>query len=296
MDVQDFQLLNVLGRTRNITHAADELYITQSSVSKRIRQMERELNVTLFLRSRQGIAFTPAGEIVMQHTNNILHELELMQQKLVDASGTVAGTLRAGISINYAMYRLADQLADYNRQYPAVDTQIITANSQKVYSMLLSGQIDVAILRGEHSEWRGERILLERERVCAIVGTQDTGRPLQELPQIHRHADLDMEREITQWMRENKIPSSKRRIQVNSTHTCVTMVERGLGWGIVPEICLDDFQGERRPLYFANGEPLMRSTYLMFSPQALELPQVGTFITCIRQHEDQRQKGQINHV
>ena len=292
MDVQDFQLLSVLERTRNITHAADELYITQSSVSKRIRQLERELNVTLFLRSRQGIAFTPAGEIVMRHTNNILRELELMQQKLVDASGTVAGTLRAGISINYAMYRLADQLANYNQRYPAVDTQIITANSQKIYSMLLSGQIDVAILRGEHGEWRGERILLERERVCAIVSSKNAGLALQDLPQIHRHTDVDMEREITQWLRENKIPSSKRRIQVNSTHTCVTMVERGLGWGIVPEICLDDFGGQRRPLYFANGEPLMRSTYLMYSPQALALPQVKTFISCIRQHAEQRQKGQ----
>ena len=58
MDEQDFRLLSVLGRTRNITHAADELYITQSSVSKRIRQMERELGTTLMLRSRQGIQFT----------------------------------------------------------------------------------------------------------------------------------------------------------------------------------------------------------------------------------------------
>ena len=60
MDEQDFTLLQVLGRTRNITHAADELYITQSSVSKRIRQMERELGLTLLLRSRQGIQFTPS--------------------------------------------------------------------------------------------------------------------------------------------------------------------------------------------------------------------------------------------
>lgn len=54
LDEQDFHLLQVLRRTRNITHAADELYITQSSVSKRIRQMEKELGLTLMLRSRQA--------------------------------------------------------------------------------------------------------------------------------------------------------------------------------------------------------------------------------------------------
>ena len=147
MDEQDFRLLSVLGRTRNITHAADELYITQSSVSKRIRQMERELGTTLMLRSRQGIQFTPSGEIVLAHTQHILHELDQIRQELVETSGAIAGTLRAGISINYAMYRLPDQLADYNERYPEVDTQIITANSQKLYSMLISNQIDVGIVK-----------------------------------------------------------------------------------------------------------------------------------------------------
>lgn len=162
LDEQDFHLLQVLRRTRNITHAADELYITQSSVSKRIRQMEKELGLTLMLRSRQGIQFTPAGEIVLSHVANVLQELDTMKQELSLQSGRIAGTLRAGVSINYAMYRLPDELADYNARYPAVTTQITTVSSQHVYSMLLANQIDVGILRGEYSEWRGERILLAR--------------------------------------------------------------------------------------------------------------------------------------
>ena len=105
-----------------------------------------------------------------------------------------------------------------------------------------------------------------------------------------------MEREITQWMRENRIPSTKNRIQVNSTSTCVTMVERGLGWGIVPEICLDGFQGHIRPLFFENGEPLIRSTYLMFTKQALELPQVRVFIELVRQHTAKEQERSHTHA
>lgn len=284
MDEQDFQLLQVLDRTHNITHAADELYITQSSVSKRIRLLERELGSTLLLRSRQGIQFTPAGEIVLQHTQAILRELNAIRQELAAASGTIAGTLRAGVSINYAMYRLPDQLAEYNQRYPHVSTRIITTQSQTVYSMLLANQIDVGILRGEHAEWRGQHILLDREPICAITSQRDADKPLASLPQIHRQADIDMEREITQWMHENRISSSQNRIEVNSTATCIKMVERGLGWGIVPRICLDEFHGSIRPLYFSNNEPLIRSTYIMFAPQALELPQVRVFIDLIRSH------------
>lgn len=282
LDEQDFHLLQVLRRTRNITHAADELYITQSSVSKRIRQMEKELGLTLMLRSRQGIQFTPAGEIVLTHVANVLQELDTMKQELSLQSGRIAGTLRAGVSINYAMYRLPDELADYNARYPAVTTQITTVSSQHVYSMLLANQIDVGILRGEYSEWRGERILLAREHICAITSKQDKNTPLSGLPQVSRPADDDMERMLAQWMRENHLQTSANRISVNSTATCMAMVERGLGWGIVPEMCLQGFDGIARPLYFENGEPLTRATWLMYQKQALELPQVRVFLDIVR--------------
>ena len=290
LDEQDFHLLQVLSRTRNITHAADELYITQSSVSKRIRQMEKELGLTLMLRSRQGVQFTPAGEIVLAHVKSILQELETMKQELSLQTGRIAGTLRAGISINYAMYRLPDELADYNERYPAVTTQITTTSSQNVYAMLMANQINVGILRGEYSEWRGERILLAREHICAITSQKDRQTPLSGLPQISRPADDDMERILAQWMRENHLQASPNRISVNSTATCMAMVERGLGWGIVPEICLGNFHGCVRPLYFTNGEPLTRSTFIMYTKQALELPQVRAFIQLIREHNKMRQE------
>ena len=282
MDEQDITLLQVLGRTRNITHAADELYITQSSVSKRIRQMEKELGLTLLLRSRQGIQFTPAGEIVLNHVTSIGHELDLMKQELSLESGVVAGTLRAGVSVNYSMYCLPDELAEYNAEYPAVKTRILVLPSQRIYSMLLANKIDVGILRGEYAEWRGEKVLLSREHICAITSRRDAGVDLAGLPQITRPADDDMERMLSQWMREQHITASRNRIQVNATATCVAMVERGLGWGIVPEMCLQGFGGIARPLYFETGEPLTRATWLMYQKQALELPQVRVFLDLIR--------------
>ena len=140
-----------------------------------------------------------------------------MKQELSLQTGRIAGTLRAGISINYAMYRLPDELADYNERYPAVTTQITTTSSQNVYAMLMANQINVGILRGEYSEWRGERILLAREHICAITSQKDRQTPLSGLPQISRPADDDMERMLAQWMRENHLQASPNRISVNST-------------------------------------------------------------------------------
>ena len=55
MDERDYALLDILGQTGNITRAADRLFITQSALSKRIQGIERELDVQLLLRSRQGV-------------------------------------------------------------------------------------------------------------------------------------------------------------------------------------------------------------------------------------------------
>ena len=113
MDTQDIQLLMTLHRTSNITRTAEELYTTQSSVSKRIRQLEKELGIILVLRSRLGIQFTPAGEIVLRHIRAITRELTSMNQELNDTQGIISGTLRIGVSINYAMYRLPPILRRY---------------------------------------------------------------------------------------------------------------------------------------------------------------------------------------
>ncbi len=283
MDTQDIQLLMTLQRTSNITRAAEEVYTTQSSVSKRIRQLEKELGVILVLRSRQGIQFTPAGEIVLRHLKAITRELNTMNQELNDAQGIISGTLRVGVSINYAMYRLPPLLLRYQEHYPLVHTQTIIEVSQKIFSMFIAGKMELAIVRGEYSDWDGPRILLDREPVCIITSREHEQMPLGALPQVIRKADLEMERDTALWRRENKIPTAQNQIFANNTATCIEMVRQGLGWGIVPAICLAHFDGCVRPMYFADGRPLMRSTYLLYTEQSAALPQIRAFIMLLEQ-------------
>jgi len=287
MDERDFELLATLNKTRNITQAANILYISQSSLSKRIRVIERELGVSLMLRSRQGIHFTAAGEAVLKHTSESTKQLALMRKTIEASRNYICGTLNAGVSINYALYSLPDLLASYRRKYPHVDTHITTDQSRNLYLQLQNGTIDVAILRGEYDDWKGEKILLDREKICAIYNQQNENTSLTEIPFIGRKTDTEFERELTQWMHENNIRAEGHGIYVDNITTCVEMVRRGLGWGIVPEICLKDFKGCTRPLFFANGEPLLRSTYIMYSSQILALPQVKAFIDLFRNSKEE---------
>lgn len=281
MDEKDFELLRILDETRNITHAADRLYITQSALSKRIKAIERELGVEILLRSRQGVRFTPAGEQALARSKAAARELEELRRSLSEMGEEVSGTLSAGISINYALYRLPDALAAYHRRFPKVRLHITTGQSRHLYRQLLEGGLDVAILRGEYP-WDGEKYLLSQENICVIHNQEFRDRPLSRLLYISHRTDPALAGRMTQWMRENGLGGEQPGICVDSITTCVEMVRRGLGWGLLPSICLEGYDGCVRPCTFQNGEPFVRRTYILFQPEALRLPQVAAFIDGVK--------------
>ena len=162
MDEKDYELLHALDETRNITHAADKLYMTQSALSKRIKALEQELGVEIVLRSRQGIRFTPAGEQVLLHSAAAAREMEKMRRQLASIQGEACGTLRAGISVNFSYYRLPEVLTEYHKAYPKVRLDIATGHSRNIYQQMLDSSLDVAVLRGEYP--------LGRHPVPALAG------------------------------------------------------------------------------------------------------------------------------
>ena len=270
-----------MNKTKNITHAADLLYINQSALSKRIIAIEEELGVTLMIRSRQGIHFTAEGEKVLYYTQEAKKLLELMREDLKDSNTKISGTLRAGISINYSQYNLPQILSEYKKKFPNVTTHITTEYSRNIFFKITNGEVDIAIVRGEFP-WNENKILLEEENICLIYNNQDIGKNLSELQYIGRKTDTTFEREIAQWLRENDLKVKKEGIYVDNINTCVEMVNQGLGWAIVPEICLKSFKGQIKPLVFKNGQAFTRSTYLLYSNSVAKLPQVREFIKIIQ--------------
>lgn len=283
MDERDFELLEILKETRNITKAAERLFLTQSALSKRIAAIEGELGVSLMLRSRQGIRFTPAGECVLERAALAAHELELLRQELDGLSGEVCGTLNAGISINYAQFCLPDILAAYHTQYPRVRLQITTGSSHVLYRSMLDGSLDIAVLRGEYS-WDAKQFLLSQECICRVCSRILQDKPLSELLYISHHTDTVQSAMLMRWMHENNIVPQSSGFCVDNVTTCLEMVKRGLGWALLPEIALKGFDGVIEPCRFENGEPLTRRTHILCQKEAMQLPQVDAFVNMLRQN------------
>ena len=277
MDEKDCELIEMLWETRNITKAAERLFTTQSALTKRIQKLEEELGCELLIRSRKGVLFTPVAERILPYVRQVSDSMDRIRSQVAIYRKEVAGTLKLGVSINFARYRLADVLKGFMDQYPNVDIHVSTMQSTNLYQSLVKNEISIAIVRGSF-KWNEGMVTLSKEPVCLVTAREHAGEPLNSYPYIGRHTDAGFYDKIQLWRAENGCQESRTNLWVDDIGSCLEMVSRGIGWSILPEICLKQFDGQITPLYFKDGTPFTRSSHILYKHDYFELPQVKKFI------------------
>ena len=280
MNEKDFKILTTLNETRSITSASEKLYLTQSALSKRIKAIETELEVSLIIRSRQGISFTPEGEIVLDNINKVIETLKIMRKEICNSKEYITGTINIGVALSYARYFLSELINNFHKKFPHIKFKIYTGQSGYIYEKFRSHEIDLAIVRGNYP-WDEKTIKLCSEAICIIKSKEDENKSLNEIPFIRRKTDKELEEQIKQWLDENDIEYVDSFIYVDDIKTCVEMVSKGLGWSIVPEISLKDFNGNISKMLY-NNKPLERPTYVHYSTSYSDKPQVSAIVDFLK--------------
>lgn len=277
MDEMDCRVLTELRRSGNITKTAQKLFITQPSITKRIQKIEEELGCELLLRSKKGVVFTPAGEAILPHVASILDNSRIIREQAQASQAEICGSLSLGSSLNFAHYRLPSLLKQYLDLYPKVNVQIVTGQSRNLYHMLQQGDISVAILRGTYS-WEEGIAHLSTEPMCLVCSRENASRPLNEYPYIGRETDPNLTVRLQTWLNSHGLGEIPIPMRINDIDTCKEMVRHGIGWCILPQICLSDFDGYQEELFFHDGTPFVRNTYVLYRNLYRELPQVSLFL------------------
>lgn len=133
-----------VARARNVTRAAQEVNLAQSSVSDQIQALEAELGASLFTRSRQGLELTPAGEALKPYAEDML-ALDGDARAAIDAiRAGPAGSLSIGALETIAAARLAPWLAGFRAAHAGIDIKLRIAGSGDLLRRLGEGEIDAA--------------------------------------------------------------------------------------------------------------------------------------------------------
>lgn len=149
-------------RHQSFVKAAEDLCVTQSAVSHRIRQLEDDLGVRLFLRLNRNIVLTPAGEAYLASIRGALAEIEGATRAIAHCARQ---ELRVSVAPAIGSKWLVGRLADFQRQYPTVDL-ILSTSTQ--LGNIRSGEVDLGVRYGD-GRWPGLASFKMSEEVLVTV-------------------------------------------------------------------------------------------------------------------------------
>lgn len=155
----------------NLTKTAELLYISQPAVSRNIKDLEGELNITLFDRIAGKIKLTEAGHIMLAYAESVFELEREVQFKLNTLKQRYEGSLRIGASTTIGQYILPAMLAQFHTKYPDVELSLLNDNTDKIENALLNNEIDIAIVEGLPQNSFVKYIPFIKDEIVAIAHT-----------------------------------------------------------------------------------------------------------------------------
>ena len=239
IDFTDLQVFRVVVEEGGIIRAARKLHRVPSNVTKRIKQLESSMGVTLFHRDRQRLHLSPTGELLRGYADRLV---QLSEEARAAVSGTnPRGVLKLGALESTAASRLPGLLAAFHHRYPDVRLELTTGTNDFLVQAVAGRRLDAAFIAEPPSRILAH-IPVFRERL-AIISSADH-------PPIRRSQDIKSasliafpdgcayRRVLQRWLGHD-VFSTKRMLELGSYHAIVACVASGAGIALVPESVLD---------------------------------------------------------
>lgn len=270
MDNEDIRAFSALYRLHNFTKAAQEVGMTQSALSQRIRRMEEEFSTALVIRSkgRKSVAFTPSGQR--------LYAISLQWEELYQNARThlSSGTylplvISATNSIN--TYLFSAFLKRYLDENHGVTLTCIVNHSWEIFTQLADGSIDIGLINRPASglykdiqtvEFYRERYLLISSKNLAPLLHGGAIRP-QELD-VSQEVFVDIDPQFTQW-HESVWGNRASLIILNCSDSVPAILEGSSRWAILPYSIAAFLASQYRlNTYELTEQPPCRSCYAAY--------------------------------
>lgn len=283
MDEKDWHLLVTLYEERNITKAAERLYISQPALTYRLHQLEKDFGTKIVTRGKKGVEFTMQGTYLVEYAKEMLLRLRKTKEYIVNMDQTVKGTLRLGVSGMFARYELPKLLKKFLSIYPDVEINLKTGWSSEINQLLQKEEVHLGIVRGNY-HWHGEACLFREEMISVASHKKINLEELPSLPQINYQTDPSLRTLIDNWWKEIFRTPPTIAMEVDRIDTCKQLVLHGLGYAFLPNICLsDDEPLYTLPLISKDQQPIVRQTWLVYRESSMELTFVKAFIDFIKE-------------
>ena len=242
--LRQLSYLVTLSETLHFTEAARRSFVTQSTLSGGIMELERLLGGVLVERDRQNVRLTPLGEQVVARARVLLADAQDLMRLSREMSEPLTGDLHLGIIPTIAPFILTQLLDEVHQQLPKIQLHLHEAQSDKIVEKLEHGNLDMIVLALPFDTRSLKVVEIAKEHLFLVYNKKDKN-----AANANSLDDLDLSRlmllEEGHCLRDHALsacPVGERkndhRLMASSLPTLVEMVSSDLGFTLLPEIAL----------------------------------------------------------
>ncbi|HZC19133.1 MAG TPA: LysR family transcriptional regulator, partial [Rubrobacteraceae bacterium] len=240
MLLRQMECFLAVARLGNVSRAAEEMYLTQPTLTARIKALEDELGDQLFVRTSRGMRLTEAGKEFIPYAERCVASLEEGRQRLRELRDASGGRLALGTSPGVGTYALPAILERFTAEHPRVSVSVRTGHSEDVMKMVLKEEVQLGLAR-EVSHPEVESMQLYEDELVLVVDPQHrfTEKGSAELAEVGREQLILFDYassyyELTQSLFKNAGIREFPAIELDNIEAAKRMVEHRLGVAFLP--------------------------------------------------------------
>ena len=240
--LQQLRILKAISSEKNFTKAAERLYISQPSLSKQLKMLEKNLDSTLINRRSNKIFLTENGKIFLQYSERILALCEESCRVLIDLKNGDRGNLTIGASQTIGTYLMPQILSLFTQNYPQINLKLQINSTPIIINSVLKQKIDLAVVGGEIPNELKKNLIVKyfvKDEINLIISTihsfgnkkKINKEDLYHLNFITLNSNSTIQKFIDNTLIKNHIEIKQLKIvmKLNSIEGIKTAVSLGLG-------------------------------------------------------------------
>lgn len=284
MELRVLRYFLTVAREGNITAAANFLHLTQPTLSRQIKDLEKELGKQLLIRKSHNVSLTPEGMLLRKRAEEILAMVDKTEAEFTSIENTVSGDIYVGGGETQAIRDIAEIIKDLRDDYPGIHFHLYSGNAEDVTERLDKGLLDFGILIQPADLSKYNYINLPGKDIWGVIMPKDSPlaakkviekKDLLHLPLIFSRQAMSPHpsgNEFADWFGED-FDKLDVVTTFNLVYNASILVEAGVGYAVTLDNLADTSEDSRlcfRPLSprLESGLNIIWKKYQVFSPAA----------------------------
>ena len=239
----------VIARHKSVAAAAREIGLTPAAAGQQIQQLEEEIGLELFDRTKRSLSLNTNGRSLIEPIQEIVARFEALGSNL---KSDLSGTIVIGALVSSLMGAFGKTLNELKLRYPDLEIKLLAGLSSNFLDQILEGSIDGAIVTEspftlpQNVQWTElyrEPMILITPALTTNKGTKSS--PRIKLPFIRFERNTWTGHLVDQTIKANKLPIEES-MELNSVEAIIELVRQGIGYSIVPKLASISWETDRQ--------------------------------------------------